>query len=130
MADDFTVRFPVSFYPMEREQALAQIRKELATADQAKKAGNEGMVRVCARRAAGVAITFWLEFNPRQGWGVDAMNQLRSLALDDSFPLPVREAAERLNTKVTEQFTSPFTIDPVQDSRTIIERLLESATRE
>jgi hypothetical protein len=115
---------------MEREQALAQIKKELATADQAKKAGNEGMVRVCARRAAAVAITFWLQFNPRKGWGVDAMNQLRSLALDDSLPLPVREAAQRLKTKVTAQFTSPFTGDPIQDSRTIIEYLLESVARE
>ncbi len=110
---------------MTRAQALEQIEKELTTATQARKAGNEGMVRVCARRAAGVAIAFWLERNPRQGWGVDAMNQLKKLQLDESMPKEIRDAALRLTTKVNRQFTTPFSTDPVEDSKIIVNHLLE-----
>ena len=108
---------------MDRSQVLALIRDELATADKARKEGNDGMVRVCARRAAGAAARFWLDQNPRQGWGIDAMSQLRNLAGDYSFPTPVREAAQRLTTRVTAQFTSPFRTDPIDDSQTIIAHL-------
>ena len=109
---------------MTKEQALAQIEKEFATARQAEKAGNDGMVRVCARRAAGVAIGFWLQTQLRAGWGIDAMSQLRSLQADDSFPPEVRDAAGRLTTKITEQFTSPFATNPVEDSKKITQHLL------
>ena len=109
---------------MEQSEALDTIRKEFATARKARDNGNEGMVRVCARRAAGTAISFWLLRNLRRDWGPDAISQLRHLALDDSFPLSVREAAQHLTTKVTPQFTSPSTTDPVQESRLIIGHLL------
>ncbi len=111
---------------MTRETLLTQIDAEFKTAAHAQSIGNYGMVRVCARRAAGVAIAYWLQSHHRQGWGADAMNQLRSLRNDDSIPQPVRDAAERLTTKITQQFTPAFTADPILDSKTIINHLLES----
>ena len=68
---------------MTRTQTLERIEQEFATAHHARKTGNNGMVRVCARRAAGTAITNWLEQNQREGWGVDAMNQLKNLQNDE-----------------------------------------------
>ena len=112
---------------MTKDQALAQIEKEFATANHAQSIGNDGMVRVCTRRAAGVAIKFWLQTHLRQGWGVDAMSQLRSFALDDSMPQVVRDAAQQLTTKITEQFTSPFTTNPIDDANIIINHLMEQA---
>lgn len=112
---------------MTKEQTVSQIEKEFATAAHAQKIGNDGMVRVCARRAAGVAITFWLQTNPRQRWGVDAMSQLRYLQLDESLPEDVRDAAKRLTTKVTEQFTSPFSTNPIEDANIVIDHLIKSA---
>lgn len=109
---------------MTNEQAQQLIEQELATARHAQTIGNDGMARVCARRAAGVAISFWLESNPRNGWGVDAMNQLRSLALDSATSQEVCDAAKRLTTKITEQFTSPFATDPINDAKTIINFLM------
>ena len=109
---------------MNKDQVIQNIEKEFAQGEQARKKGNEGMVRVCARRAAGHAITFWLESHPHQGWGVDAMNRLRNLQLEDSIPQLVREAALRLTTKITEQFTPAFPTDPVEDSKIIIDYLL------
>ena len=110
---------------MTKAQVLDHIEREFATARQALSAGNNGMVRVCARRATGVAIAYWLEQNLRQGWGADAMSQLRNLRNDESMPKGIRDAAMRLNTKITEQFTAPFSIDPIEDSKTIISHLLQ-----
>jgi len=109
---------------MTKSQALDRIEKEFTTARQARKAGNNGMVRVCARRAAGIAISYWLEQNPRQGWGLDAMGQLRNLHNDVSMPQNIHDAAIRLTTKITGQFTSPFSTDPIDDSKTIVHHLL------
>lgn len=110
---------------MTKEIAQQQIQKEFATANHAQSIGNEGMVRVCARRAAGVAVAFWLQSNPRTGWGVDAMNQLRSLALDEMTPHEVRDAAQRLTTRITEQFTSAFLTNPIDDANIIINYLMK-----
>jgi len=110
---------------MNKELVIQNIEKEFTHGEQARKKGNEGMVRVCARRAAGVAIAYWLESHRRDGWGIDAMNQLRNLQFDESMPQSVREAALRLTTKITEQFTSAFHTDPIQDSKIIIDYLLQ-----
>lgn len=111
---------------MDRQRTQKIIEKEFATAEQARKIGNDGMVRVCARRAAGAAITFWLTSHPVYHWGVDAMSQLRSLQSDETVPRTVRDAAVRLTTKITPEFTSAFPNDPIQDSKIIIDYFLSS----
>lgn len=111
---------------MNKYRAIEQIEKEFATAAQARKEGNDGKVRVSARRAAGVAITLWLNSHSRERWGADAMNQLKNLQLDESMPPFVRDAAVHLTTKITQLIRTPSSADPVQSSRTIIDYLLES----
>jgi hypothetical protein len=86
--------------------------------------GNDGMVRVCARRAAGIAVSFWLQSHLQAGRGTDAMTGLRRLHADTSMPQHVREAAFRLTVKVTDRFTSPFPANPLDDCRTIIAHLM------
>ena len=110
---------------MTKEQVLDQIHREFDIAAGAQKGGNEGMVRVCARRAAGAAIGFWLSSHPEKNWGTDAMNRLRSLQLDQTIPASVVDAAVRLTAKITEQFRSPFPTDPITDSRIIIDYFME-----
>lgn len=100
-----------------------QIQRELAKAEVALRDGNEGMVRVCARRAVGLAVKAWLDRFPRKDWCGDAMGQLRQIQQEESFPPEVRHAAERLITKVTERNTAPFTTDPIADARTITTHL-------
>jgi uncharacterized protein (UPF0147 family) len=48
------------------------------------------------------------------------MAHLRQIQQDTSFPLPIRQAAERLSTPITRQHTAPFTTDPVADAKLII----------
>ncbi len=102
---------------MVKEIVLINIDAELNRANKALEEGNIGMARVCARRACGNAISFWLEDNPRQDYGESAMNQLRSIQSDDIVPKEVKDAAERLTTHVTNQSDSPFTSDPIADAK-------------
>ena len=109
---------------LTKEDAGGLIEKELFQAAQAAKEENSGMVRVCARRAAGIAIRFWLQQHPRKFWGTDAMNQLRNVHLDQGVPQGVRSAARRLTARITPEFESPYKTDPVEDSRMIINHFL------
>ncbi len=107
-----------------KEHYFEQIDKELAVAREAEKAGNEGKSRVCARRAAGQAITWFLSRYPHEGWGADAMNQLLHVKEDPAFPEEARRAAVRLTTKISERFTSPFATNPIEDATIIIEAVV------
>jgi len=48
------------------------------------------------------------------------------LDLAQSFPLPVRQAAERLSTKITQRDTAPFTSNPIADAKLIIAYLISA----
>ena len=99
------------------------IEQELAAAQAAQQDGNHGKARVCARRAVARATEAWFARFPLPRWRGDAMAHLRQIQQDASFPLPIRQAAERLSTPVTRQHAAPFTMDPVADARLIIAHL-------
>ena len=99
------------------------IEQELVAAQAAQQDGNHGKARVCARRAVARATEVWLAQLPSPRWRGDAMAHLRQIQQDESFPLPIRQAAERLSTPVTRQHAAPFTTDPVADARLIIAHL-------
>jgi hypothetical protein len=111
---------------LARQEALNRIQKEFACADEARTEGNEARVRVCARRAAGASIAFWLTKHTSRYWGVDAMNQLRNAALDQTVPQGVRSAAHRLTIKITDQFIPATTTDPIDDAKIIIDHFMSS----
>ena len=101
----------------------ALIEQELAAAEAALQDGNDGKARVCARRAVARATEAWLARLPLPRWSGDTMAHLRQIQQDASFPLPVRQAAERLSTPVTRQHAVPFTRDPLADAKLIIAHL-------
>jgi hypothetical protein len=107
-----------------REFYLAPIEKELATGREASAAGNGGRARVCARRAAGLAISWYLTRHPDPEYGRDALRQLTRLKEDAIFPQPARDAARRLTTRITAGFTYPFSEDPLSDARIIIDHII------
>jgi hypothetical protein len=96
------------------------IEKELATAREALRIGNDGMARVCARRAVGQAIFWYKTKYPRPTWGQMAMHQIRMVCDDPEFPDDIRAAALRLTTKINDRFTYPFSNDPLADAALII----------
>ena len=101
----------------------ALIEHELAAAEAARDNNNDGKARVCARRAVALATEAWLAQFSIPRWRGDAMAYLRQIQQDESFPLLIRQAAERLSTPVTNQHAAPFTTDPVADARLIITHL-------
>lgn len=103
-----------------KEDYFEQIEKEFAMAREALAVGNDGKARVCARRAVGQAITWFLSKHPHPSWGRDAFRQLQHLKDDETFPIEIRQAAVRLTTKVSDQYLYPFTTDPLEDARLII----------
>ena len=107
----------------------ALIERELAAAESARQERNDGKARVCARRAVAHATEAWIARFSVPGWRGDAMAYLRKIQEDTSFPLPIRQAAERLGTPVTRQHTAPFTTNPIADARLII-AYLKSTTSE
>jgi hypothetical protein len=100
-----------------------QIKQELAKAAEGLKSKNDGLARVCARRAVALAAQHWAEQRHLPTWQGDSIRQLRKIQEQTTFPLPVREAAQRLLTKVTEQAQLPMTTDPITDARIILDHL-------
>jgi hypothetical protein len=99
----------------------APVEKELAQAHALRAAGNEGRARVCARRAAGIALREWYKRRLGSGWHGDAVKQLQRLQADAFAPGKVREAARRLTTRVDFDHTLPFEDDPLEDARGSVE---------
>ena len=97
------------------------IDQELAAAKAARNDGNDGKARVCARRAVALVAERWLAGLREPLWRGDAMEHLRQIQRQPSFPLPVRQAAERLSTAVPRRDAAPFTTEPLADARVIIE---------
>jgi HEPN domain-containing protein len=101
-------------------QLLRQADIDLQRAREALEVGINGKARAAARRAAGNALTALKQRFPERNYGDDVMRQLRNLMDDVTVPLDVREAAERLQAQITEQFPPAFSTDPVEDALTIL----------
>ena len=101
----------------------ALVDQELRAAEVAWKAGNEGKARVCARRAVARAAESWLVRLAKPPGRGDVMDQLRRILQNTTFPLSVRQAAERLSTAVTKRQAEPFTVDPISDANIVIAHL-------
>ena len=100
-----------------------QIEQELAKAATGLREGNDGLARVCARRAVALGAQAWVKRGGRQAWPADAMNQLRKIQQEEAFPLEMREAAQRLLTKVTQRDQALVSTDPIADARLILAHL-------
>lgn len=110
---------------LSKDFYLENIEKELTAGRQALAMGNDGKARVCARRAAGQAVTWYLSKHPNPKWGRDAVSQLKCLKDDPEFSLVCREAATRLTTKVSDQFIYPFATDPLEDANIVIRTIIQ-----
>lgn len=103
----------------------AQIEAEFEKAEQARANGNEGQARVCARRAAGIAIR---EYLTRQGIrppSVSAYDLLNFLKDDPHLSPKLKLIADHLTLRVTEEFRLPVNVDLVAEARTFCEDLLK-----
>lgn len=97
---------------------------EILQAEKARLAGNEGMARVCARRAAGALVGEYL-----QRRGVDlstpsAYDRLRHLRDLPELSPQAQQAAAHLLERVTPEFILPEDADLIAEARRLRLELL------
>jgi hypothetical protein len=102
-----------------------KLDQEFERAAQARARGKEGQARVCARRAAGIAIR---EYYSRHGQAVgtpSAYDLLQRLKDEPHLSPELKQAAAYLTVRVTEEFKLPVEVDLVEEARKLSEELLE-----
>ena len=103
----------------------AQIQTELRQAEAARAKGNEGQARVCARRAAGIAIGEYLQRRKLPNPGPSAMKRLQYLTTLPDLSPQVREVANHLVLRVNQDFEFPIQVDLIAEARWLAETLLQ-----
>jgi hypothetical protein len=106
-----------------------EIGTELRRAADAIAIGNDGKARVCARRAAGVALRAWHRARGNAGAPADAQSLLKAVSPESGLPAEAVDAAGRLSASVAAAGSagagavaagSRATTDPIADARIII----------
>jgi hypothetical protein len=110
---------------MVQDDSIAAIRAELVEAEKWRKSGKEGRARVCARRAAGWAIQFYIENRLEESTSLNAYQLLGWFRSRKEVPEALREAAKRLYVRVTPAGSLPHPNDPLQDAGAIIDAILQ-----
>ena len=100
------------------------IQAELERAKQARAKNNEGQARVCARRAAGIAIRDYLTRRRTHIPSTSAYDLLNLLKDDPLLPSELKLIADHLTVRVTEEFKLPVDVDLVAEARVLCEWLL------
>ena len=101
-----------------------QLKNEFQMAYDARAAKNEGKARVCARRAAGVAIREYLTRRGIEPPSTSAYDLLKVLDEMHETPADVRQATVYLRLRVTEEFRLPVDVDLVAEAKKICTALL------
>lgn len=100
------------------------IQAEFERAAQARERGNEGQARVCARRAAGIAVREYLSRKEIRLPSASAYDLLNFLKEDSALPSHLKRIAEHLTLRVNEEFKLPINADLVAEAKQFCEELL------
>jgi hypothetical protein len=103
----------------------SKLQSEFERAESARLGGNEGQARVCARRAAGIAIR---EYYARRGQHVrtpSAYDLLHMLADESHLSPELKQAATYLTLRVNKEFQLPVDVDLLEEARKLCDGLLK-----
>jgi hypothetical protein len=100
-----------------------QLRAEFEKARQARINKNEGQARVCARRAAGIAIREYLKCKEMRVPSMSAYDLLNLLKENANLPAHIQLISDHLTVRVTEDFNLPFDADLVAEARVLCDWL-------
>ena len=102
--------------------------KEIEHANSARKIGNEGMARVCARRAAGIVIG---EYLSRQGYTNLSNSTFERISIFVTLPGMDdnnRDIASHFLVKVNADRNLPIDADLISDTQWLVKNLLLEST--
>ena len=102
-----------------------ELQKEFDLAEQARANNNEGQARVCARRAAGIAIREYLARKATRPHSTSAYDLLNLLKDDPLLSSDLKLIIDHLTLRVTEEFKLPVDADLVAEARTLCAELLK-----
>ena len=102
-----------------------EVQIEFDRAVQARARGNEGQARVCARRAAGIAIREYLTRQAIRPPSTSAYDLLNLIKEDAHLSSDLKRIADHLTLRVTEEFKLPVDADLIAEARTFCEDLLK-----
>jgi hypothetical protein len=92
--------------------------------NQARLDGNEGRARVCARRAAGIAVREYLARHGRRSHSLSALDLLEELRKSGRAPSDVTPLIDHLALRVDEEFRLPPGVDLLEEARKLRDTLL------
>ena len=102
-----------------------QLRNEFEKAQQARINKNEGQARVCARRAAGIAIREYMTRNGTRVPSMSAYDLINLLKEDTLLPLDLKLVTDHLTVRVTEEFQLPVDADLIAEARVLCDWLAD-----
>ena len=97
---------------------------ELNQAESARRDGNEGKARVCARRAAGVLIGEYLRRRGYEAGGSSAYERLKSLQVLPNVPDEVRIVSSHFLLRANPEGNLPEDVDLIGEARRLESILL------
>lgn len=103
----------------------SQIQAEFDKAAQARRQENEGQARVCARRAAGIAIREYLSRRRIRPASLSAYDLLNLIKDEPALPADLKRIADHLTVRVTEEFKLPVDVDLVAEAKYFCDELLK-----
>ena len=103
----------------------AKLQAEFEHAEQARAKGNEGQARVCARRAAGIAIREYLIRKGTPPSSASAVDLLNLLKEDPLLSSDLKLIVDHLTLRVTEKFKLPVEADLIAEARQLCDELLK-----
>lgn len=98
--------------------------QEMRLAAAARRRGNEGQARVCARRAAGQAVRAYFQHRGLPVGGSSAYDLLQDLLASPNVPEEARQAAGSLILRVDENFKLPQGLDLLREAERLAASLL------
>jgi len=102
-----------------------KLQLEFTRAEQARAKGNEGQARVCARRAAGIAIREYLTRKGTPPSNPSAVDLLNLIKEDPLLSPDLKLIADHLTLRVTEEFKLPVDADLVAEAQKFCDELLK-----
>lgn len=108
---------------MFASSARQKIDAELAQAQSARENGNEGRARVCARRAAGLAIAEFFRVTQTPATVTSATDLLALFQLLPAIPENLKEIARLLLVRVNTDYQYPLPVDLLAETRKLISAL-------
>lgn len=98
--------------------------KEILQAESARAAGNEGMARVCARRAAGVAVGEYLQRQGLSFTNQSAYARLKFLSQLPQTTPTIQEIVNHFLMKINIDHSLPVRADLIAEARWLADELL------